>query len=214
MSTTFAFSLIRLPLTLFALLCLAACGTDRPQGDAKTQTPADSPQKDSVTSKLTTKTPAGLSEFENIEMSRFCVLLPLDSYGEVFGEEQVKGYHAFEPKVKSSDQEHLKQLGEFRHIDVQTFLIDPENYRKADIFYNSDLQDSEENNLVIDTSYVQPGFYCIRGHLSNYEELKFARLAWVRDDKVVLNTVYHGNDADKWDSWLEQIIAHGVDCKN
>ncbi|TND10574.1 MAG: hypothetical protein FD123_216 [Bacteroidetes bacterium] len=199
------------PVTLLFFAC------DSPEIKTKITppVPADSGTKDTATVKITEPAkPGELSEFRNIEMYERCVLLPLHLYREIDDSLPLKGYHHFEPKKKSSDHPELSHLGEFRRIDVQVFMIDEKNYHKPTVFYERDLTDIEESNLATDTSYVLNDFYYIRGHLPNYSELKFVKLGWVGEDKVVLDVVYHADEQASWESWLKEIITRGVNCKN
>jgi len=109
------------------IICLLLLGCNTPKSNEQSQSVAT---KDSVVSvpKQETIQVSVLSIFKNIEITEYCILLPLNDYKEVFDATIEKAQHKFEPKKKTN---------EFEQLEVQSFLIDAENANKADVFLPS-----------------------------------------------------------------------------
>lgn len=165
-------------------------------------------KKDSAaTTKQAVKTPLadnGLELFCNHEMIPYCVWLPLKDFKEDFTRAvATKTRHRFTLRLDSAA---------LTSIELQAFSIDRKNYFNSRLFYERDKRDVEEGGLSIDTSYIieDKHLYLIKGHLPNYNNMRFIQLNWILEDRIALYINYDEKEEERWKEQLQTIIAKGI----
>lgn len=145
-----------------------------------------------------------LQLFCNREMVPYCIWLPLNEFREDFPDQ---------PAEKAQHKFLLKEdAASFTSIELQGFIIDKKHHYKTDLFFERDKQDVEEGGLGIDTAYMNEAkhFYIIKGYLPNYNNMKFAQLNWILEDRIAAYFNYDQKDSLAWNKRIDAILERGL----
>ncbi len=145
-----------------------------------------------------------LQLFCNREMVPYCIWLPLNDFKEDFSDLSTeKAAHKFRLRLDSAS---------LTSIELQGFIIDKNRYYKTGVFFERDKQDVEEGGLGIDTAYMNEAkhFYVIKGHLPNYNNIKFVQLNWILEDRVAAYFNYDEKDSATWNKRIDAILSRGL----